>query len=529
MVKLLLVFLFSFSENLIFEEIDEETKFNIEYFSKNKIDINEALYNELISIPFINNEVVQEIIERRKKEKFKMIEELLTLQSVSPSLYLRIKDFFMISKEKRFRGKKSLLFKYIYPYPPDTSYSGSPSKIYLRANANINDFAFGFITEKDYYEKNYLDYYNLFFSYKKILIGGYDVSNGFGLLLGEQRFFYKFGGINEVNKFFKPHLSSSENNSYFGATIDLKFILPFFSYYKLDGNIKDSVFIPYFSGYHRTESEIEKKDKGKEIVFGTGIDLLNITGVLMYQKYEPFFPENARSYSFSFSTERKFRKTKFIFEFAKSNGYAFALGIKTPIGIQGLYRYFSDNFFSLRGGPLENKEGIYFFFERKILEFFTTFYTDFIKDSINYNNETGISLYYKPLKNINTKFTIKIKKEKVSGNSEFVFSEKLFNIRFKIFYNFLNDEKGYGTFFETGYNGVIDLKTRLTIYSTDSYQSAIYIYEDDLPGEYATIPYYLNGKNIYIFLRSDKFKIYFKTSIDIKEKNDYKVGLGIYL
>ncbi len=227
MVKVLLVFLFSFSENIIFEEIDEEKKFLIDYFLKNKLDLNSASYYEMLSLPFINEDVVNEIMERRKKQKFKMVEELLTLNTVSPNLYLRIKDFFKIEKEKRFRGKRCFLFKYIYPYPPDTSYKNDPAKIYVRGNVTFNDISFGLITEKDYYEKNYLDYYNLFFSYKKFLIGGYDIHNGFGLLFGEQGFFYKFGGIQEMSGFYRPHLSSSENNSYFGSLLDLKYFIPF--------------------------------------------------------------------------------------------------------------------------------------------------------------------------------------------------------------------------------------------------------------------------------------------------------------
>lgn len=530
MVKLLLVFLFSFSEILVLEDIDEETRFKIDYFLKNKIDINDASFDEIISLPFINKDIASEIIERRKEERFKMVEELLTLNSVSPITYLRIKEFFVVGKVKRFRGKKCILFKYIYPYPPDTSYSGSPSKIYFRANTEIKDFSFGIITEKDYYESNYLDYYNLFFSYKKFLIGGYDLSNGLGLLFGEQGFFYKFGGINEKGRSIKPHLSSSENNSLFGVAYDFNYFLPFFSIYKLDGNINDSVFVPYSSGYHRTESEIEKKDKAKEIIIGTGLSIFDLKGIFIYQRYEPCFPRYADNYAFSISDERKFRNTKFIIEFAKSNGYAFAIGIKIPTGIQGLYRYFSDNFFTLRGGPLENKEGIYFFFERKLLELYTTIYTDFIKDTLGYINETGISFYYKPLKNVNTNISLKIKKEKLSGNSQFFLKEREYGLGFKIFFNILEDEKGFGTFVEGGYDGMINVKLRFTFYDTDSYNSAIYVYEDDLPGEYSTIPYYLRGKNIYLFLRSDKLKLYFKTSIDFKENNNrYKVGMGIYL
>uniref|UniRef100_A0A7C4Y5S8 Helix-hairpin-helix domain-containing protein n=1 Tax=candidate division WOR-3 bacterium TaxID=2052148 RepID=A0A7C4Y5S8_UNCW3 len=529
MGKLLLVFLFSFSENIIFEEIDEETKFKIDFFLKNKIDLNYGSEDEILEIPFINKDIANDIIKKRNASRFNSVEELLTLESVSPLTYLRIKDFFIVSKEKRFRGKSCFLFKYIYPYPYDSSYSGNPEKVYLRWNTSFDNFSFGFITEKDHYEKNYIDYYNLFFSYKNLIIGGYDIFNGLGLLFGEQGFFYKFGGINEIGKNIRPHLSSSENTSYFGFSFNYKFFTPFFSYNYIDGNISDSTFIPYLSGYHRTNSEIQKKDKGKEMVGGIGVDIFNIHCFFIYQKYEPFYPENTLPFAISISTERSYKKNKFIFEFAKTKGYAFGIGLKTNIGIQSLYRYFSDDFYSIRSGPLEKEEGIYFFYEKKILEIFGTIFTDFIKDSLGYKNETGVYLSYKPVKIMNTDFYVKFKEDKIASSLSSSLNIENFNLRFKAFYNLLKEEKGIGSFFESSYDGIITIKMRYTIYSTDSYNSAIYIYEDDLPGEYSTLPYYKTGKNLYLFLKSTRYKIYFKTSIDFKDKNEYRLGIGIYI
>jgi hypothetical protein len=89
--------------------------------------------------------------------------------------------------------------------------------------------------------------------------------------------------------------------------------------------------------------------------------------------------------------------------------------------------------------------------------------------------------------NINSKLFIRLR-----GETNAVLYEKA-----------LSDETGYMTFFEMGWQAISFLKIggRYTIFSTDSYDSAIWQYEYAMPGYMTTVPLYGKGGRAYIYTK----------------------------
>ncbi len=316
----------------IMEEDVDFTEF-AELFEKlrnNPINLNKASFDELKQIPFLTDIQIFNLLEHIDKhgnlvtiyelqtiEGFnqKTIENILPLVYVSSDLKKRkvsLGDIFSNGKHQLFVRYQQVLQEQKGYSPitdeelaesPNSRYLGSPMKLYSRYRFTwYNSLSVGITAEKDPGEEffkgsqpNGFDFYSAHFwmkdisIFKTLAIGDYNLSFGQGLGLWTGLGFGKSSDIATIKKNGRgimPYTSVEENNFLRGGAASFalgKFeVYGFFSYKKRDANLvtySDTLDSEeyYFTslnatGFHRTPSELEKKNVLLEQLYGGRVE-----------------------------------------------------------------------------------------------------------------------------------------------------------------------------------------------------------------------------------------------------------------
>ncbi|RKZ23794.1 hypothetical protein DRQ23_02135 [bacterium] len=529
MVKLLLLLLCTvYPDAVIPEDADEEFLYRINYYLEHPVDINTAGMNELLDVPFMSMEIAREIIKLRREEPFTSVDQLLLIDEVTPLMFIRLKPFFRVRRKKGPPPSGyTYLVKGIYPFP-DTAYDWSPEKLYLRVNLRKNIDA-GIVIEKDYYERNYFDYFSGYVSFRGLLFGNFDISEGLGLVFGRPGYFYRPAGFPETRRGILPHLSTFESGYFSGIVFQNYFFTPFVSYSYLDATLNDSTFNHYTSGYHRTGTEMDKKNAVRETFVGA---ILRYSGFTLAGGIPVYTPVGPTTSSYlpivSISLSRQIGGYTGIMEIGYSNGYTGGILIKTPIGLQVLYRYFADDFKGLRTSPLAPEEGLYLYMERKVLEVKASGFIDFVRsDSGEYVFEGNIMGVWPVLKGTRLIIRWDGSRTRSGLRGEIVFRRRNKFIKLRLQGVSSGNERGYGGYITAGVRGDLSVEFRYCIFTTPSFNSAIYFYENNLPGEYSIIPLYGDGYRFYMLLREKNTGVYLRTGVTLRDGIQAKIGIAI--
>lgn len=233
--------------------------------------------------------------------------ELDAIYAILPYVTLNksIEDFHVKFGHLISKGDYQILLRYGQSFPSKSgfenkAYAGNPSNIYLRYKYNYsNKFYYGITMEKDAGEgmfkkdsKQGFDFYSYhLFWYKNtkikaLALGDYHVNLGQGLIIWTGFGFNKGGNIATIKKEsnpLKPFTSINEALFLRGIAVNAKIkaiqLTAFASHKAIDVNItytdstntdleRNSI---QYSGYHRTESEIENKHGLKESILGFNI------------------------------------------------------------------------------------------------------------------------------------------------------------------------------------------------------------------------------------------------------------------
>lgn len=299
------------------EDIEDNQFYNIvEELISNPIDLNTANKNDLLKIPFISpNEVSIILNERNKRKGFASVNELNTINSIHPDLIILLRPFITVSKIDQENKKKEKTKQFELQFRSriisdlqvrkgfmNGNFVGNRLKSYNRIKANIGDFRFGLLSEKDPGEISYFDHYTGFLDYtsngfiNQVILGDYYFEFGQGLVLWSPYSFSK--GTEVINspikrsRNFTPHTSSEENKFFRGIALSMNmnnFIInTFYSQHNIDATIDENKKISNFfiSGYHRTGNEISKKNILREKSYGIHVNYnlnsLFYVGVLNY-------------------------------------------------------------------------------------------------------------------------------------------------------------------------------------------------------------------------------------------------------
>ncbi len=417
---------------------------------------------------------------------------------------------------------------------------------------------------------------------KIVLIGDYNLEFGQGLVLWSPYAFSK-GSQAVVTPLkrgndFRPHLSAEENLFFRGGVFSLSYnILRFCAFYSnknIDASLADDKIITLLrSGYHRTKSEIANFKKVNERNVGINLhvnpyDALRIGFLfisnnfskefLKETKYEP----SGHDLSFSsFNLNLHFDKLDLNGEIS-SNGKSFAsifnlfLGFNDNINFLFSYRNYPPSYFNLYSngfgeyGRTQNEYGFYIGLKIKTdYGRFNIYHDAFNTSAPSYASEFPVSghdflVYYENKFFKNSKLGLKFKSETKESNEKIsnkvnIVEESRSNYRIELNYKiskkirgksrfeickvnkFNNTESGFLTFqdIRLRYSELLLISSRIIFFETDSYNSRLYEFENDLRGMMTNSPLFGEGIRWYFMAN---LKLLETFTLSLKYSETYK-------
>ncbi len=428
--------------------IEQETEFYdessameyLEYLSENPVNINTASIDELLLIPGISFLQANGIIYRRTRVgNFRDLIEVRKAGNIPVDWFELIRSF-MVLEEKQLISSYSLRQRAIRSLNIQRGYdngyfSGDPFKNYTRIRFKTgNNISGGLIAEKDPGEKDLNDHLAGFIEWRsntetdRIIIGEYSLGFGQGLVFWRKFGFYKsldaVYPVRRTETGGRGYTSSGEGEGFRGIFYDIKRrdinLCVFASNTHRDAAIDSAGIVEriYGSGYHRTENELEHKDRLKETMFGARIGYLSNNGIdlgvtAVKYHYKNSLPvtvfdsglnsariiDNLRIAGADFRLN--YNKIMFFGEaaFSSPGSIGFVSGMiwsenNSQIGL--LYRNYSPEFYSPSGNGFSdsfggniNEKGLYFGLKHKIGDkVLLNIYSDIVKIP-----QKGISSY----------------------------------------------------------------------------------------------------------------------------------------
>lgn len=596
----------SANENEI--EDDSYTQ-QLQYFRKHPIDLNVATASELKIFFFLTPMQIQNILLYRQfLGKLINIYELQaipnwnieTIQKIRP--YIIIGNSITIKEDfvKRFsQGENSLLARvsqvlekskgFTVEDTTNSKYIGSQQRVLIRYHYQYkNLLQYGLLAEKDAGEQLFKGQQKLGFDFysvhlfakdigiiKHLALGDFTVNMGQGLVSWQTLAFRKSAdimGIKRQADVLKPYNSAGEFNFHRGIGITLKKKnwegTAFVSYKKLSANIvsdtlnnEDYISSIQNAGYHRTEAEIEDKNRMKQFTVGcnfsyqtnrfhAGINAIHYTFSKPLQKGpEPYniYAINGNTISnLSMDYSYTFRNTHLFGEVAADgqkdwamvHGLMMSLDAKADFSL--LYRNISRAYGSLYSNAFTentvpiNENGCYTGLEiRPTPSIRIDFYADMFAfpwlryrvDRPSKGTDYLAQLTWKPNKQVEiyTRYTHQSKAINFSETNLLMHitdnslrQNWRTNLSYKISSSFSlksrvellwidkqknNAKNGFLTFVDISYHPVlkpISATLRLQYFEADSYDSRLYAYENDVLYSFSIPSFFDKGYRYYI-------------------------------
>jgi hypothetical protein len=268
---------------------------------ENPLDINTASTEDLCSVPGITTTLAYRIIQRRTKSHFLSVEDLSTIEGMTPRLFLDVRQFLTVAGEDTkavysgsFRSRVSTDLEERKGYR-EGAYPGSHFKVYNSIRASVrgktnsspdllSECEVGAVTDKDPGEKSLADFsagYLLLRSQllaASVIVGDYIVESAEGLVFWRPSAFAKGGDVigsaRKNGRGIRPYLSTDENRFLRGiaATVQMGDIQVsgMYSSKPLNASVDSLNRITGFdeSGLFRTETELRRKNSAKIILAG---------------------------------------------------------------------------------------------------------------------------------------------------------------------------------------------------------------------------------------------------------------------
>lgn len=605
------------SESIDLTDIIEQ----LNYFFDHPLNLNSATLEELQSFGILSDVQINDVLlHRRLFGKFISIYELQsleywdlsTIQLVLPfirvddkldQIHVGLKEAFREGKfEAFFRYQRILEDKSGYENVSDSVlqssnsyYYGNADRYYTRLRFSYqNNMSMGVTGEKDPGEeffrgtqKQGFDFYSAHAFYKggkylrSVALGDYQVQVGQGLNIWTGYAFGKTADATNVKKSansLRPYTSVDEARFLRGAAVQVGVgdfsLLAFGSYKKVDGNvsIEDSLFQEEaivesinLGGFHRTNSEIERKHSLGEIV--TGANLQYVTRALqvgvagVYQGYQSAFIKDTVPYNLydfrgksttGLSADYSWvvRNFNFFGEFALSShskGFATLHGVlfspDSRASMSVLYRHYSRDYTTFynnglaEGSRTQNESGLYTGLRVQLAPVLSVnAYVDIFRfpwlkyqvDGPSHGHEILIQPSYKPNKQLEIYARFREqqrqKNSRLSDGSVTALEDVTQrNYRLNISYQVMEGlqlksriefmtldrastgrEKGMSftqDIIVRPKSWPCDIALRYALFDTDSYDTRIYTYENNALYVFSSPAYYYQGSRAYAMVR----------------------------
>ena len=393
-----------------------------------------------------------------------------------------------------------------------------------------------------------------------------------------------------TDRIIKPYTSSTENNFFRGAAASFQFgnflLSGFYSFNYFDANIDTitgEITSTPVDGLHRTPNEIQKRKSASEQMLGGRIDyrigdFLNLGALYYHSRFShPFDSSGVFDFSGSKFYYSAFSYKLFVNRFIFSGEFSYngisvasinALQLSIIKGFTFItsIRNYPRNFYSLHGfgfgernGATNNEVGIYTGIKWRTPLGLLNFYYDQFKYPFatfsNPNPSNGDEYLFdflsKPIRKVELRVRYKYENKEVKGSIENLIQlvKRLRQVvRGEIFYTISNKirfrgrfeynlfripqssgkETGYLIFQDIRYSPTVNfnLYGRIIFFKTDSFNSAIYEYENNLTGIFTNNALFGQGIRWYLIARFRPYKI---ITVSAKYAETYKpdvISLG---
>ena len=595
------------------ETEDDSFLQQLEGFRKNRLNLNTADENELKELRILSGLQIANLIAYRKLlGNFISIYELQavpgwdvsTIKKLLP--FITVGDAISVKEEfaQRLKGGDHVLLLRLSQVleksdgfdqsTPGTKYLGSPQKLFFRYRYQYkNLLQYGLVGDKDAGEQflkgaqnKGFDFYSFHLFARKIgaiqslALGDFTVNMGQGLIQWQSLAFRKSAdvlGIKRQSPVLRPYNSAGEFNFHRGAGITLQKgkweATVFASIRNLSANfVADTVSHEEFissilnSGYHRTASENDDRNKLRQFAFGgnlkfksdnwhVGFNAIQFNFSSPVQKrQEPYniYAINGNNWSnMSVDYSYTYRNLHFFGEAAadKNLNKAFLNGllisVDPRVDVSIVHRNINEKYQAINGNAFTentyptNENGLFAGISiRPATEWRLDAYMDLFKfpwlkylvDAPSEGKDFLAQLTYVPNKQLEiyTRFRIETKQTNQPDNitsTNYLVHIPRQNWRTQISYRInadfsvksrvevlwydkkgSNKENGFLTYFDIGYKPVqkrYAANMRLQYFETDDYNSRVYAYENDVLYYFSIPVFYNKGYRYYLNLNAD--------------------------
>jgi hypothetical protein len=267
----------------------------------NPLNLNTAPLEELHRIPAMTNVVASRIAARRKLTPFASLDELITIEGVTPEILSFMRPYVRIRKMKERSNMTGVFLSRVLTEIEkrkgfvNVAYPGSSNKILNKFRLAVGDneslltsaisaIEVGALTEKDPGERSLASFSSGFgcisvpaFS-TRLIIGNYLVEAAEGLIFWRASAFSKGSDViaptRKNGSGIHPYLSSDENSYLQGIAVSLEFssmqFQMFYSNKSVNATIDSLGQISSIdqSGLFRTENELHKQKSTRETMIG---------------------------------------------------------------------------------------------------------------------------------------------------------------------------------------------------------------------------------------------------------------------
>jgi hypothetical protein len=263
-----------------------------------KIRINSAGADELRQLPWLCAADIHDIMKQRKTAQFLSLGQLAGVvgksraEAIAPYISFEMKK--RAGSVKPDEGFHGTFTSRVYREDPprkgvlNGKYAGAQEKLYNRFQLSFGGYTLGFVQERDIGEPELFDFTSFSIGatfpgfVKTAVLGNYELNLGQGLMIGQGRYYASgadvSGSVRLTSKRLSQYMSSSETGFFQGGAVSLDLkpfeLTVFYSANNVDAIInRTSGMITSFddSGYHRTETERQRKDEVTENVYGANL------------------------------------------------------------------------------------------------------------------------------------------------------------------------------------------------------------------------------------------------------------------
>lgn len=413
-----------------FESVDWDSYYDyLSELAEHPLNINTIRKDDLDKMPFLSATQIEDILaylyqygEMKSQGELTMIRSLDYTQCQLLRIFTYVGDvsksvYYPSLKDIIKYGKQEVIATAKVPFysrkGDDDGYLGSKYKQWIRYNFSMGQYLrFGIMCSQDAGEpffsdrnKYGYDYYSFWFQIKKmgrlknLTLGRYRLRFGMGLVMNNDFGLGKIATLSTMGRSYSnisAHSSRSSANYMQGVAVcysltkDIDFTV-FASYRKIDATLnKDSdntIATIVNTGYHRTKTEMDKKDNASEFVSGGNINFFKNGFHLGFVGYYSSFnkdirPKISQIYRKWYASGNDFYNVSAYYgyishrlnisgETATGNSHAVATInsvsylLTNELSVMALQRYYGCKYYSLYsnsfsdGGSVQDENGIY--------------------------------------------------------------------------------------------------------------------------------------------------------------------------